>query len=548
VGQSFQRSVAVGALGICLMSMSAHAGLLPERVEKAAQDRIAAGTYRTLVVGFVNGDKIEVVGFGKLEDGQSPDGDTVYEIGSITKTFTATLLARAVLAGRTALETPVRRLVPDFSIPSRIDKEITLVEIATHYSGLPRMPSNFAPRDPANPYADYDAARMKAFLSRYNLPRDPGASYEYSNLGFGLLGYALAQSIGKSYDALAADVIFKPLGMTMSSTALTDAMRARLAPGHDGMGKPVKNWDIDALAGAGAIRSTPNDMLRYLRANMGLDRSALTDAMKFAQQPRREMTKTARVGLAWITTDKDIVWHSGMTGGYASFLGFTADGQRGVIVLADAAVSADDLGFAALDADAPLAPAFKAITLQDAALDGVTGTYKLSEAMLLQVFRINDGLFARASGQTAFPIYPSEPDEFFARIAGISISFTRNPSGSVSGLVLHQNGDRSAPKLGPSELPPELRETELDAALIGDYVGKYRFSFGVLDVVQKGDHLDAQLTGQSALPIYANAKDKFFYKVVDAQLVFERDATEKIVAAILHQNGKVMRAPRLPTP
>jgi serine-type D-Ala-D-Ala carboxypeptidase/endopeptidase len=150
--------VAAWSLGLCFMTtMSAKAGLLPERVEKAAQERIAAGTYQTLAFGVVEGDKSEVVAFGKLEGGKTPDGDTVYEIGSVTKTFTATLLAQAVLSGRVTLDTPVAQLLPDFKIPSHGGKEITLSDLATQHSGLPRMPSNFLPKDPANPFADYDA-------------------------------------------------------------------------------------------------------------------------------------------------------------------------------------------------------------------------------------------------------------------------------------------------------------------------------------------------------------------------------------------------------
>jgi CubicO group peptidase (beta-lactamase class C family) len=527
------------------MSMSAQAEMLPERVQKAAQERLAADTYQTLVFGVLDGDKSEVAVFGKLDDGTPPDGDTVYEIGSVTKTFTATLLARAVLAGRVTLDKPVAQLLPEFKIPSRDGKEITLGDLATQYSGLPRLPGNLRPADPSNPYADYGAGKLKAFLARYQLPRDPGAAYEYSNLGFGLLGYALAQLDHTTYGSLAHDEILESLGMTMSGTALTPEMRAHLAPGHDDAGKPVQNWDFRAMAGAGAIRSTANDMLRYLKANMGLDPSPLAAAMKFAQQPRRDMNNTTRIGLAWMTTAKGIVWHNGMTAGYASFLGFSADGRRGVVILSNQAASVDDLGFASLDADAPLAPAHKAIALPAASLDDYVATYKLRDNLLLDVFRMKDGLFARATGQNAFPIFPSAPDEFFARVAGIAISFTRGPDGAVTGLVLHQNGDRAAPKLSAAELPPGLREIALDPAALGDYVGQYRFNFGVLDVTLHSGHLEAQLTGQAAFPIFANAKDKFFYKVVDAQLDFERDAAGKIVALVLHQNGRDMRASRM---
>jgi CubicO group peptidase (beta-lactamase class C family) len=515
-------------------------GLLPERVENAAQERIAAGTYQTLVFGMLDGNKSEVVAFGKLDDGRAPDGDTVYEIGSVTKTFTATLLAQAVLSGRVTLDTPASQLLLGFKIPLRSGKEIALGDLANHYSGLPRMPANFQPSDPANPYADYDAAKLKAFLAGYQLPRDPGASYDYSNLGFGLLGYALAQLEHTSYDALVEEEILRPLGMTMSGMVFT-----HLAPGHDSTGKAVKNWDFDALAGAGAIRSTANDMLRYLRANIGIEQTPLAAATKFARQPRRNVHGTMRIGLAWMATEKGIVWHSGMTGGYATFLGFTADGQRAVVILANTAESADDLGFATLDANAPLP---KAIVLPSTSLDDYAGTYKLADKFLLHVFRMNDGLFVRATGQSAIPIFPAAPDEFFAKVAGISMSFTRDINGIVSGLVLHQNGDRAAPKLRASELPPEFQEIELDAATLGEYVGKYRLGPSVVvDFALKDDHLETQITGQPAFPVFASAKDRFFLKVVDAQLDFERDAGGKVIAMVLHQNGRDMRAPRSTT-
>jgi serine-type D-Ala-D-Ala carboxypeptidase/endopeptidase len=328
--------------------------------------------------------------------------------------------------------------------------EITLEELGTQHSGLPRLPSNLVPIDPANPYADYDAAKLKAFLAGYWLPRDPGAAYEYSNLGFGLLGYALAQLEHTTYGAVTEEKILKPLGMTMSGTVFSDAMRAHLAAGHDIAGTAAKSWDFDALAGAGAIRSTANDMLRYLKANMGIDPSPLAATMRFAQQPRSDMTKTMRIGLAWMTTGKGIIWHNGETGGYRSFLGFTADGRHGAVILSNTAVEVDDLGFATLDASSPLAPAHKAIVLPSASLD--------------------------------------------------------------------------------------------------DYAGKYQFDFGAaLDVVLKSDHLEAQLTGQAAFPIFASSKDKFFYKIVDAQLAFERDSSEKVVAVVLHQGGRVMRASRITT-
>jgi D-alanyl-D-alanine-carboxypeptidase/D-alanyl-D-alanine-endopeptidase len=271
----------------------------------------------------------------------------------------------------------------------------------------------------------------------------------------------------------------------------------------------------------------------------------LAEAMKFAQQTRRAINQAGHIGLAWITTDKGIVWHNGGTGGYKSFLGFRAGMRRGVVILSNTAMDADDLGFAALDADAPLAPAYKAIVLSNEQLNEYVGAYKLGDKFLLKVFRQNGELFAQATGQSAVPIFPFAPNEFFAKVAGISISFKRDANGLVDGLVLHQNGDRTAPKLNASELPPEPKEIALDAAVLNDYAGKYQFSFGMFDVMLMNGRLEAQLTGQPAAPIFASAKDKFFYKIVDAQLDFERDAEGKVVAVILRQNGRNMRAPRM---
>jgi len=203
-----------------------------------------------------------------------------------------------------------------------------------------------------------------------------------------------------------------------------------------------------------------------------------------------------RIGLAWMTTDKGIVWHNGGTGGYRSFIGFTADGRHGVVILTNTATQVDELGFAALDPESPLTPPHKAIALPAASLDVYVGTYKLADKFLLKVFRLDDKLFTRATGQGAFQIYPSAPDEFFAKIAPISITFERDAKGAISGLVLHQNGDHAAPKLSASELPPEPKQILLDTATLHHYVGKYQFPMhGVLDVTVSGDQLSAQLTG-----------------------------------------------------
>ena len=356
--QGMKKRILLGAilLSFC-RSLSAQAGPLPEAVRKAAKDGIASGAYQTLVFAIVDGDRSDIVACGSFPNHTRPDGDTVYEIGSITKTFTAILLAEAVQSGRVELDTPLQRLLPDLKIPSRGRRQITLVDIATHRSGLPRMPTDF--HDEKVLYPPYDLGKLKTFLATYKMLREPGAEYEYSNLGFGLLGIALAESKHASYGSLLEDAILRPLQMKMTGTKLDAAMRMHLAPGFDEAGKPASSWNFgrfEGFEGAGAIRSTAADMLRYLNANMGERTGVLTEAMRFAQTPRSHAGQGDRIGLAWMTQSSehgDILWHNGGTAGYASFIGFRTDKRRGVVILANSAASVTELGFRYLTSDKP---------------------------------------------------------------------------------------------------------------------------------------------------------------------------------------------------
>ncbi|GLQ98135.1 serine hydrolase [Dyella mobilis] len=526
--------------------------LIPARVEQAIRDRVAAGENPTVVVAVVDGSQSAIYEFGKLDSGAAPTPSTVYEIGSVTKTFTATLLANFVVKGQLRLDQPLSTLLPGFTIPSKDGKAITLANIAEQNSGLPRLPSNMKPADPTDPYADYDAAKLKQFLAAYTLPRDPGARYEYSNLAVGLLGYALGQHAGTGYPALLKSTIFDPLKMKDSSVGVSNPDPTGMAGGHDAMGKPVPGWHLDALAGAGAIRSTGADMLRYLQANMGLLPSPLLPAMQLAQTARTSAgSSTVQIGLIWMTQhdgrQPEIVWHNGMTGGYASFIGFTSDRKHGVVILTNAQVDVDDLGFASLRPDWQLEPSRKSVAMSPDQLKVYEGAYQLSPKMVLRLSLAGDQLMAQAAGQQGIPIYPSSRDEFFARIGGISMSFKRNADGSINRLVLHQHGDHPAPKITEAAAASieGVKETTLDPAVLQQYVGRYNLvPDGTFVITVDQGQLMAKLASQPTFPIYASAKDHFFYRVVDAQIDFERDASGKVTALVLHQNGKTMRAPR----
>ena len=260
-----------------------------------------------IVVGVVEPGGRRVVAHGQLatDDRTDVDGDTVFEIGSITKVFTAVLLADLAGEGAFELEAPVQRLLgPDVTVPTRNDTEITLLHLTTHSSGLPRMPDNLRPADAGNPYADYTVAQLYEFLSSHELQRDIGVEVEYSNLGTGLLGHALALSQETDYGTLVSTRLLDPLGMSDTSITLSPSQQERLAVGHSVQLRPVANWDLPTLAGAGALRSTVNDMLTFVEANLGLHELPLQAAMAETHAPRRdfpgpEHADRSRLGHPW---------------------------------------------------------------------------------------------------------------------------------------------------------------------------------------------------------------------------------------------------------
>ncbi|HEX7183098.1 MAG TPA: serine hydrolase domain-containing protein, partial [Thermoanaerobaculia bacterium] len=319
-------------------------GILQDRIDNKKQ---SVG----IVVGVVDKNGRQVVGYGKLgqDRGREPDGDTVFEIGSITKAFTAILLQDMVERGEVRLDEPVAKYLPkSVKVPARDGKEITLLHLATHTSALSRLPDNMNPADLNNPYADYTVEQMYDFLSRYSLPREIGAQYEYSNLGAGLLGHVLALKAGTDYESLVKKRIAGPLGMNSTGVKLSPELGARLAQGHNAAGQPASNWDLPTLAGAGALRSTVNDLLRFVAANLGLTKTPLTPVLQKTHATRHDTSiPDVAIGLGWHVLkkhDSEIAWHNGGTGGYRSFLGFDKAKGIGVVVLSNSESDIDDIG------------------------------------------------------------------------------------------------------------------------------------------------------------------------------------------------------------
>ena len=424
-----------------------------QEIHQILVDRV--DTYKRavgIVVGTIGPQGSKISSYGKVAaDAKAvPDGDTVFEIGSITKVFTSLLLADMVQRGEMKLDDPVSKyLPPGVKVPERNGRQITLVDLATHTSGLPRLPNNFHPRDALNPYADYSVDQMYAFLSSYQLPRDIGSQYEYSNLGAGLLGHVLALKAGMSYEKLLQTRILVPLKMTSTAITLTPEMKAHLAHGHGETLEPVGNWDFTTLAGAGAIRSTANDLLKFLAANSGLMQTPLAPAMKAMLDVRRPTDlRNVEVALAWHISNKDgeqMFWHNGATGGYHSFMGFDPKTHSGVVVLCNSFTDIDDIGPHILDSRYELAKIIprkehREVKLDAKVLDAYTGHYELAPNIILEVTRKESGMFVQLTGQPAFPIFPESETEFFLKVVDAQITFEKSSEGKVTGLVLHQAG------------------------------------------------------------------------------------------------------------
>jgi serine-type D-Ala-D-Ala carboxypeptidase/endopeptidase len=405
-----------------------------------------------MVVGVIGAQGSHTVGYGKMSatDPRTPDGDTVYEIGSVTKVFTSLLLADMVQRGEVKLDDPVSKYLPaTVKVPERGGKKITLLDLATQSSGLPRMPSNFKPKDPSNPYADYTPAQMYEFISGYELTRDPGTKYEYSNLGVGLLGHALTLRAGKDYETLLRERILKPLKMDSTAIIFTPAMKAHLAPGHDAQLAPTANWDITTLSGAGAIRSTASDMLKFLSAWIGYTQSPLAAAMKTQLATRRPTgTPHLEIALGWhilSNFDREIIWHNGGTGGYHSFVAFDPKSRTGVVVLSNSANDIDDIGLHLMEpqyALVKIAPPreHKEVAVDPKTFDSLAGKYQLAPGAVLSIFRQEDKLFTQLTGQPAFQIFPESETEYFLKVVDAQLTFVRGADGKVTQVVLHQNG------------------------------------------------------------------------------------------------------------
>jgi CubicO group peptidase (beta-lactamase class C family) len=290
------------------------------------------------------------------------------------------------------LDDPVQKYLPaSVKMPTRNGKQITLLHLATHTSGLPHIAENLNPQRPDQPFADYTVEELNTFLSNYQLTSDPGAKFQYSSLGAGLLGHVIALKAGSDYESLVVDRICRPLKMDSTRITLTPELKSRFATGHNRFGEAVPSWERQTQLGGSALRSTANDMLKFVSANLGFTRSSLTPLMEKTHKLRLDQTLGEDLGLAWGITrlpqEREIIWHAGGAPGYVTFAGFDKARRRGVVILSSSwDLDVVTMGFLLLGSEWQPDKRPKETKISSQIYDSSVGQYELSPSFSLGGF------------------------------------------------------------------------------------------------------------------------------------------------------------------
>lgn len=419
-----------------------HRAAVAAQVQPLIDGEVAAG----VVVGLYDAGKLEIYGFGKGPGGAAPTGNTLFEIGSITKVFTSLLLADAVQRHEVDLDTPVAELLPPgVTVPTADKVAITLRHLALHSSGLPRLPPRIEHHvEVPDPYAHYGEDALYADLIATTLDSTPGTKIEYSNYGAGLLGFALGRKLGGGYAKVLSARVLGPLGLADTYLTVPAAAKSRLATGTNPELVPVSRWTFDALAGAGALVSTARDQLKLVDAELDAaagSKQPLRQAMHLTQEPQLDHTGDNE-GLGWQIDQAGRYWHNGGTGGFRSFVGFDPKTRRGVVLLASTASSlvdhVADVMYKVLDNESvavkPLA------TVEQ--LAAYPGTYDVSGSKI-EVSVVGKWLYVEGPGEPKIRLVPISDHEFWIEQLQSIVVFERDGD-KVTRAVFVVGGNRLA--------------------------------------------------------------------------------------------------------
>lgn len=444
-------------------AQSSEKSLLPsdEEIKKVLIDRIDV-QYKSvgIIVGILTPQGRHFISYGQIHPGdpRTLDSNTVFEIGSVTKVFTALLLSDMVIKGEVALADPLDKYLPQgVKGPDFNGHPITLVDLATQTSGLPFWPPDVPlTAEGVDIMREYTVERLNKFLSTYKLTREPGTKWEYSNLGFGLLGRALAQRAGKDYEQLVFDRITKPLGMKSTSISITPQMKEKLNVGHNAELKMAPEWNLPLIPGAGSLRSTANDLLTFIAAFMNYSNTSHMPAMDAMFDVKRSGPGFQQA-LGWWNIsvgqdDEGFIFHGGQTLGFASSLGYDPKTHVGVVVLSNSAIDDGGLAWHILRPAFPVATTDavkireqkmqKEVKVDPKISDLYVGHYQPAIGDTISIeFKDSTLIYKSGIVPQGLRLHAENDHEFFVLETDLQVTFKTDNKGNAISLVVHFAGN-----------------------------------------------------------------------------------------------------------
>jgi serine-type D-Ala-D-Ala carboxypeptidase/endopeptidase len=537
------------SLAVALSSASAMAASENE-LRAALEQRFKGDRSGACIAAAVieNGTAARAYFCAGAKSGRSIDDRTAFEIGSITKTMAAALLSEIIGRGEIALDDPLAKLLPPgTNVPSFNGTPITVGNIITHTSGLPSLP---APPDLSNPYAHLTEVDLLDTLAKMQLKHAPGSQREYSNFALMVLSYALAKHSGSDFETLLRERLLSPLGMD-DTFIVRCPPSVRAAQGHFSNGRPTGSWDVRVdLAGAGGVRATLPDMVRYLEGQLGMRDSPITPVLARTHELVLSIDGQA-TGMAWETwsteNGRTLVMHPGGTGGFSAFFAFDRAAKHGVVLLSDTALTdvggLRRLGMHLLDRSLPAGTPRTMATAEVKLIDALVGRYRLQFGLGMELRRKDKKLTIQADDEPEFEMEYDSAGEFFPMEFDAILRPRRIVDGTYTFTWFQLGGIHPAERLGaaaPVAVRPALTEAQLK-----EFEGHYSFSQMLgLRVYASDLKLMVQGTGQAPQEAAPYSKDVFVTEPIGAEISFERDAGGKVIALMLSQRGQALRGER----
>ena len=538
-----------GACALVFLATAAAAQDAAAQLDEVVQTYVQNKTFMGSVLVARDAKVILNKGYGSanLEWSIPNTPTTKFRLGSITKQFTAASILLLEERGKLKLEDPIKMYLAD--APSAWDR-ITIFNLLTHTSGI----LNFTSLAEYKTLQLSDTPPAKTIATVRDRPLDffPGEKMSYSNSGYILLGYVIEKITGGSYEQFVRDNIFTPLGMKDSGYDSNSAIIERRAAGYS----PSPSGPINAgyvhmsiPHAAGALYSTTEDLLRW---EQGLFGGKVVSAASLKKMTTPFKNNYA-LGVVVQTADgRTVVNHGGGIEGFNTFLAYYPDDKLTVVVLSNINgptpnAIATKLATVAHGGTVQTSSERKEITLPAATLEKFVGTYEVAPGMSMWIRLQGDHLTTQLGGQPQFPIFAESATKFFLKAVDAQLEFVTGADGAVTAVILHQNGrDLNAPRTSATVVgPPERKEITVPVNTLAKYTGTYQMAPNVeLSVTLDGTQLMAQLTGQQKFPVFAESATMFFYKVVEATLEFQLDASGTATGVRLRQGPVNQLAPR----